>query len=68
MKGYLKFKKKDDEEEQIFDVLNHEGEELGEIYYSEDWDQYVFESNGECYYSYDCLDEISKFLQKLNKK
>jgi hypothetical protein len=70
MKGYLKFKKQDGygDGEKIFDVINHEKEKLGQIYYKEDWDQYVFESEPDCYYSYDCLDEISRYLQKLNKK
>ena len=66
MKGKLMFMKRD-EEVNVFDVINHKGEELGEIYYMDSWKQFVFESYDGSYYSYDCMREIADYLVRLTE-
>lgn len=66
MKGKLMFVKRDGEDD-VFDVINHKGEELGEVYYYSDWKQFVFESYDGSYCSSDCMRGIADYLDRLTE-
>ena len=47
-------------------VCCRHGNRLGDVRYHPGWRQYVFEPRGITQFSYDCLDEMRRFLLRLN--
>ena len=68
MKGHVKFNRvKEETEELVYDVVNKNDENLGQIYLSRDWNKYVFEIGG-VYFDRDCLNQIAGMLFHLDQE
>ena len=52
----------------LYQVSNKRGEILGDIYYYEDWNAFVWEQKEDILITWDCLQEIGKFLLEAHKQ
>lgn len=49
-------------------IRNNRFEILGEIEYCYMWKQYTYVSLNACFYTFECMDDVSTYLKELNKK
>jgi len=67
MKKRLVLKKYLDDEK-VYYIQNKKREKLGEIYFYDDWKKWVFESEQGIIFTWDCLIELSKFVNEVRNK
>ena len=67
---YLKFKQRQDETEVVIDVINHNGEQLGEIYKTQIGlhREFAFFPNADTWFTIDCVKQIYDKLKEVEQK
>ena len=70
MKRLIEFKRNyekgsKDNSDIIWDIINKQGDVLGDIGYYEKWKKWVFEGGDCCFFDTKCLKKIIEFMEKI---